>query len=69
MHIVPTIRTSFGKRSLPPQPTVRVNLTPTKLHTLIRTIERVAEAAERDGQPAAADHLARRAAILRAIGR
>jgi hypothetical protein len=47
---------------------VRVSLTPAELHTLIRAIERDAESAEREGQVAAADHLARRAATLRAIG-
>ena len=68
MHIVPTIRTSFGTRSLPPRPMVRVSLTPAELHTLIRAIERDAESAEREGQVTAANHLARRAATLRAIG-
>lgn len=68
MHISPTIRTSFGKRSLPPRPMVRVSLTPAELHTLVRAIERDAESAERDGQVAAADYLARRAATLRAMG-
>jgi hypothetical protein len=47
---------------------VRVSLTPAELHTLIRAIERDAELAEREGQVAAADHLALRAATLRAIG-
>ena len=47
---------------------VRVTLTPAELHTLIRAIERDAELAEREGQVTAANHLARRAATLRAIG-
>lgn len=69
MRIAPTIRTSFGVRSLPPRPMLRVSLTPAELHTLIRTIERDAEAAEHEGQIAAADHLARRAAALREAAR
>ena len=39
---------------------VRVSLTPAELRTLIRAIERDAELAEREGQVAAGDHLARR---------
>ena len=50
VHIVPTIKTSFGLRSLPPRPMLRVSLTPAELHTLIRAIERDAEAAEQDGR-------------------
>lgn len=68
MHIIPMIGTSLGKRLLPPRPMVRVNLTPSELHTLIRAIERDAESADREGQVTAANHLARRAATLRAIG-
>ena len=69
VHIVPTIKTSFGRRSLPPRPMLRVSLTPAELHTLIRAIERDAEAAEQDGRTAAADHLAWRAAALREAAR
>jgi hypothetical protein len=69
MHLAPTIKTSFGLRSLPPRPMLRVSLTPAELHTLIRAIEREAEAAEQDGQIAAADHLAWRAAALREAAR
>ena len=69
VHIVPTIKTSFGMRSLPPRPMLRINLTPAELHTLIRAIERDAEAAEQDGRVAAADHLAWRAAALREAAR
>jgi hypothetical protein len=67
MYIIPTIRTSLGTRSVPPRPMIRVSLTPAELNKLIRAIERDAESAEREGQMAAADHLARRAATLRAI--
>jgi hypothetical protein len=69
MHFAPTIKTSFGMRSLPPRPMLRVSLTAAELHTLIRAIERDAVAAEQEGQLAAADHLAWRAAALREAGR
>ena len=69
MHIAPTIKTSFGMRSLPPRPMLRINLTPAELHTLIRAIERDAEAAEQDGRTVAANHLAWRAAALREAAR
>ena len=54
-------------RRLSPQPMLRVSLTSTELHMLIRAIERDAETAERDEHGAAADHLSRRATALRAI--
>ena len=69
MHVVPAIKTSFGMRALPPRPMRSVSLTPAELHMLIRAIERDAEAAEQKGQVAAADHLAWRAAALRAVPR
>ena len=69
MHIAPTIRISFGVRSLPLRPMLRVNLTPAELHTLIRTMERDAELAGQEGRIAAAEHLARRVIALRETAR
>ena len=69
MHLPATLRTSFGPRSLQRPPMVRVSLTPTELHTLVRAIERAAISAESDGRQSAADTLEWRAAALREVAR
>jgi len=69
MYIPSTVRTSFGPRSLPRLPMVRVSLTPTELHTLVRSSERDAIAAEQEGRISTADGLSWRAAALREAAR
>lgn len=69
MHIQATFPTMYGPRAIPRRPMIRVTITPAELHSLIRTIEREATEAERDGHVAAADVLFWRAAALREAGR
>jgi hypothetical protein len=69
MDIPAIIRTSFGPRSLPHRPLVRVSLTPTELYTLVHAIERDAIKAEEEGRISAADCLSWRAASLREAAR
>ena len=62
---VTTIRTSLGPRLLPPARMVRLSLTRRELDTLLRTLDRHAIAAEREGRFEEADKLATRVAALR----
>ena len=61
MHIATTIKTSHGPRLLPRPPMMRITVTPSELHALIRIIERDAAEGERELRFSAADHLACRA--------
>ncbi len=69
MIIPATIRTSFGPRAIPHRPMVRVSLTVSELHILLRAIERDAAAAEQEGRWEVSDHLSWRAADLREAAR
>ena len=69
MFIPATIRIFHGPRAIPHRPTVRVSLTVSELHILLRAIDRDAAAAEQEGRREVSDHLSWRAAALREAAR
>ncbi len=69
MQIAKTIPTTFGRRLLPPEPMIRLSLTPNEVRALRRSVERDVMIAEQEGNFKAADRLGGQAAAPRESAR
>lgn len=69
MHIPATLRTSFGPRQMTVAPMIKVHLTAREVHIIALSLEREAEAAEKEGRHDVSSTLSWRAAALRETAR